>query len=87
MEDSVQIRNADIYFLFRKGQTLQQLGTKYKLTRERVRQVIITILKKEILHKLVKKEVVNNSSLSNYDFMRSEEGKELIRSHIKDLFK
>lgn len=87
MEDSVQIRNTDIYFLFRKGQTLQQLGTKYKLTRERVRQVIITILKKEILHKLVKKEVVNNSSLSNYDFMRSEEGKELIRSHVKDLFK
>ncbi len=87
MEDSVSKRNTDIYYLFKKGLTLQQLGTKYELTRERVRQVIVAILKKEILHKLVRKEIINDTGLSNYDFLRSEQGKDLIRLHIDEIFK
>lgn len=86
MEESVLKRNNEIYESFKNGFTLQQLGSKFKLTRERVRQIIYSIIRKNILHKLLKKEIPNDSGLSHYEYLGSEEGKLLIRNGLDEIF-
>src|SRR5450830_1836467 len=86
MEESVLERNTEIYNFFKEGATLQQLGSKFKLTRERIRQIIFTIIRKEILHKLLKKELPNDSGLSHYSYLESKEGRLLIKNRLNEIF-
>jgi len=81
-------RNTEMYFLFKEGKTLQTIGDKFSLTRERVRQIIFKILKSELLHKLVKKEILFDPPLTTsvYEFINSKEGKAYIREEIMKIF-
>lgn len=86
MEESVLERNTEIYESFKEGATLQQMGSKFNLTRERIRQIILSIIRKDVLHKLLKKELLNNSGLSHYSYLESQEGKKLIRNQLDEIF-
>lgn len=86
MEETVLKRNNEIYKSFKEGSILQQLGSRFDLTRERVRQIVLAIIKKDVLHKLLKKELPNDSGLSHYSYLGSKEGKQLIRSRLDEIF-